>query len=313
MIEKYMLGTLATELVDFDRKIPIIVSLPEEARRSLETLDILRIDGIPLRELVRTYEAVGPTEVQRVNQARLIPIYADGTDRDLSRAFAAARGVVDQSNPPAGVRVEIGGENEEMQRSFRDLTFAFILALLLVYMILAAEFESFVHPFTVILSIPLAVVGAIFALRFTGAGLNSMSLIGIVILVGIAVNNAIVMVDFVNQLRRRGVPTRDAIRESARARLRPIIMTTVTTLLGILPMALGIGRGADLRSPLAIAIFGGLFTSTALTLLVIPVAYDLVEEAGRWLRGDRAGRDPVPAPAATAPATAGVYEVPTGD
>ncbi len=320
-IEKYMLGSRATELVDFDRKIPVVVSLPDEARRSLETLDILRVDGIPLRELVRTHEAVGPTEVRRINQARLIPIYADGTGRDLARAFEAAQLVVAQSPAPTGIRVEIGGENEEMQRSFRDLTFAFILALLLVYMILAAEFESFVHPFTVLLSIPLAVVGAIFALRLTGSGLNSMSLIGIVILVGIAVNNAIVMVDFINQMRKSGKPAREAIREAARARLRPIIMTTVTTLLGILPMALGIGRGADLRSPLAIAIFGGLFTSTALALLVIPVAYDLVDEAARWFRVRLPGAGIAAATAnpaasstsAPAPAPDAGYEVPAGD
>jgi HAE1 family hydrophobic/amphiphilic exporter-1 len=321
-IEKYMLGTRATDLVDFDRKIPIIVSLPDEARRSLETLDILRVDGIPLRELVRTHESVGPTEIQRVNQARLIPIYADGRGRDLTQAFAAAQQVVDQNPAPAGIRAEIGGENEEMRRSFRDLAFAFTLAILLVYMILAAEFESLVHPFTVLLSIPLAVVGAVLALRVTGAGLNAMSLIGIVILVGIAVNNAIVMVDFVNQMRRKGLDTRDAILESARARLRPIVMTTVTTLLGIRPMAIGIGRGADLRAPLAIAIFGGLFTSTALTLIVVPVAYDLVDGAGRWLQARFRGAEsivrsaPVTAQAHDAAATAneaGTREVPAGD
>lgn len=311
-IEKYMLGTRATDLVDFDRKIPIVVSLPDEARRSLETLDILRVDGIPLRELVRTHESVGPTEIQRVNQARLIPIYADGRGRDLARAFAAAQDVVQQNPAPAGIRAEIGGENEEMRRSFRDLAFAFTLAILLVYMILAAEFESLVHPFTVLLSIPLAVVGAVLALRITGAGLNAMSLIGIVILVGIAVNNAIVMVDFVNQMRKKGMAARDAILESARARLRPIVMTTVTTLLGILPMAIGIGRGADLRAPLAIAIFGGLFTSTALTLIVVPVAYDLVDEAGRWLRARFRGTATVvtAAPPGGKPAP---REVPAGD
>jgi HAE1 family hydrophobic/amphiphilic exporter-1 len=324
-IEKYMLGSRATDLVDFDRKIPIVVSLPDEARRSLETRDILRVDGVPLRELVRTHESVGPTEVRRVNQARLIPIYADGGGRDLARAFAAAQDIVRQNPAPAGIRAEIGGENEEMRRSFRDLAFAFTLAIMLVYMILAAEFESLVHPFTVLLSIPLAVVGAILALRITGAGLNAMSLIGIVILVGIAVNNAIVMVDFVNQMRKKGMATRDAILESARARLRPIVMTTVTTLLGILPMAIGIGRGADLRAPLAIAIFGGLFTSTALTLIVVPVAYDLVEEAGRWIRARFLGVDPAtelatslatgPATPATstAPVPGGAREVPAGD
>ena len=180
---------------------------------------------------------------------------------------------------PRGLRVEIGGENEEMRRSFRDLGFAFALALLLVYMILAAQFESFVHPFTILLSVPLALVGAISALWLVGGGLNTMSLIGMVILVGIVVNDAIVKVDFITQARARGASVQDAIMEAGSARLRPIIMTTVTTVLGLTPMALGIGRGADLRAPLAVAVIGGLLTATALTLIVVPVAYDVVESA----------------------------------
>ncbi|MEJ2187208.1 MAG: efflux RND transporter permease subunit [Gemmatimonadota bacterium] len=149
--------------------------------------------------------------------------------------------------------------------------------MLLVYMILAAQFESLIHPFTIMLSVPLALVGAVAALWLTGSGLNTMSLIGVVILVGIVVNDAIVKVDFINQARARGLPLREAILEAGRARLRPILMTTITTVLGLLPMALGLGRGADLRAPLAIAVIGGLTTATLLTLIVVPVAYDLVE------------------------------------
>ncbi|MDH5551421.1 MAG: efflux RND transporter permease subunit, partial [Gemmatimonadota bacterium] len=168
--------------------------------------------------------------------------------------------------------------------SFRDLAFAFGLALLLVYMILAAQFESFVHPFTILLSVPLATIGASVALMIAGEGLNTMSLIGLVILVGIVVNDAIVKVDFINQMRKQGLELRQAILEAGRVRLRPIVMTTVTTVLGLTPMALGIGRGADLRAPLAIAVIGGLISATALTLIVVPVAYDLLEEARGKLR-----------------------------
>jgi hydrophobic/amphiphilic exporter-1 (mainly G- bacteria), HAE1 family len=146
-------------------------------------------------------------------------------------------------------------------------------------MILAAKFESFIHPFTILLTVPLALIGAIAALRIAGVGLNTMSLIGMVILVGIVVNDAIIKVDFINQARARGEALRDAILQAGEARLRPILMTTVTTVLGLTPMALGLGRGADLRAPLAIAVIGGLITATALTLLVVPVAYDLVESA----------------------------------
>jgi HAE1 family hydrophobic/amphiphilic exporter-1 len=195
----------------------------------------------------------------------------------LADAVADIRAALADYPAPRGLRVEIGGENEEMRRSFRDLGFAFALALLLVYMILAAQFESFVHPFTILLSVPLALVGAIAALWLAGAGLNTMSLIGVVILVGIVVNDAIIKVDFINQARARGASVHDAIMEAGSARLRPILMTTVTTVLGLTPMALGIGRGADLRAPLAVAVIGGLITATALTLIVVPVAYDLVE------------------------------------
>ncbi|HZD79703.1 MAG TPA: efflux RND transporter permease subunit, partial [Actinomycetota bacterium] len=157
--------------------------------------------------------------------------------------------------------------------------------------------ESFIHPFTILLSVPLALVGALAALWLTGGGLNTMSLIGVVILVGIVVNDAIVKVDFINQARARGAGVRAAILEAGSARLRPIIMTTITTVLGLLPMALGIGRGADLRAPLAIAVIGGLTTATALTLIVVPVAYDLVESARVRLRAfARRSDEPSPEP-----------------
>jgi len=216
-----------------------------------------------------------------------VPVYADVVSGGLDAALAEVEQALDAL--PAGlgstatgtttaVRWEVGGENEEMRRSFRDLAFAFGLALILVYMILAAQFESFVHPLTILMSVPLALVGALWAMILTGAGLNTMSLIGMVILVGIVVNDAIVKVDFIAQARRE-LPLREAILEAGRVRLRPIVMTTVTTVLGLTPMALGIGRGADLRAPLAVAVIGGLVVATALTLVVVPVLYQTVERA----------------------------------
>ncbi len=294
-VEDYMRGELATEFVDFDRKIPIMVRLPERDRRSLATLSRLTVDGIPLSQLVRTREAVGPSEIRRKEQSRVVPVYADVAIGGLDGALAAIQTTLDAVPAERGLRVELGGESEEMRQSFRNLAFAFGLALLLVYMILAAQFESLIHPFTILLSVPLAVVGAVVALWLAGDGLNTMSLIGVVILVGIVVNDAIVKVDFINQARARGLVVRDAILEAGRARLRPILMTTVTTVLGLTPMALGIGRGADLRAPLAIAVIGGLITATALTLIVVPVAYDLIESlrtrlVGATERGAAAGR-----------------------
>jgi HAE1 family hydrophobic/amphiphilic exporter-1 len=174
-----------------------------------------------------------------------------------------------------------------MRDSFRSLGFAFLLALFLVYLILAGQFESLVHPFTILCGVPLAAIGAVVALGITGHGINVMSLIGMVILVGIVVNNAIVEVDFAIRAGRAGAPVREAVLEAGRVRLRPIVMTTVTTVLGLLPMALGVGAGADLRAPLAVAVIGGLLSSTLLTLFVVPVVYEWIEDL-RVRRGTRA-------------------------
>jgi HAE1 family hydrophobic/amphiphilic exporter-1 len=276
-VERYMRGAVATEYVDFDEKVPVMVRLPEEQRRSLGTLHTLQINGIPLRELVTLHEESGPGEVRRRDQARVMEIFADVSEGGLDPALVAARDAMRRVPAPRGVRYELGGANEERARSFRDLAFAFGLALLLVYMILAAQFESVVHPFTILLAVPLSTVGATVTLFVAGGGLNTMSLIGAVILVGIVVNDAIVKVEFINQLRAGGMPLREAILEAGRKRLRPILMTTVTTVLGLLPMALGVGRGADLRQPLALVVIGGLTSATALTLIVIPVAYTALD------------------------------------
>ncbi|MCJ7628419.1 MAG: efflux RND transporter permease subunit [Longimicrobiales bacterium] len=284
-LEDAMRGDRATEFVDFDRKIGIMVRLPDDLRYARETLQDLRVQGVPLRELVTIHEAVAAAEIRREDQGRVVVVYADVVSGGLDRAIAGVQDVLIQIPQDREIRMEVGGENEEMRRSFRDLAFAFGLALLLVYMILAAQFESFIHPFTIIMAVPLAVVGAVLALLFTGGGINTMSLIGAVILVGIVVNDSIVKVDFINQARAQGLALRAAILEAGRVRLRPIIMTTVTTVIGLTPMALGIGRGADLRAPLAIAVIGGLTVATLLTLIVVPVVYSLAEGLRRRVVG----------------------------
>ena len=295
-IERAMRGDRATEFVDFDRKIAVVVRLPDALRHDASTLEALQVGGVPLRELVRVRETVGPAEIRREDQGRIVTVYADVASGGLAEAIASVETALGGMQSPADVRLEVGGENEEMRRSFRDLTFAFALALLLVYMILAAQFESFVHPFTILMAVPLALVGAVLALALAGQGLNTMSLIGIVILVGIVVNDAIVKVDFINRARSRGASLREAILQAGEVRLRPIIMTTVTTVLGLTPMALGIGRGADLRAPMAVAVIGGLIVATALTLVVVPVVYSLVEDL-RTLATGRSSKAATPSPA----------------
>jgi HAE1 family hydrophobic/amphiphilic exporter-1 len=296
VVDRAMRGQRATEYVDFDRKIAVMVRYPAEMRYSRATLETLRVRDVPLRELVRVEEVLGPAEVRREDQGRVVTVYADVVRGGLDAAIAEVEASLGDLPEGRDVRMEVGGENEEMRRSFRGLMIAFVLASLLVYMVLAAQFESFSHPFTILMAVPLAIVGAVLALLLTGQGINTMSLIGLVILVGIVDNDAIVKVDFINQARTSGLGIREAILEGGRKRLRPIIMTTVTTMFGLLPMALGIGRGAELYAPMAIVVIGGLVVATLLTLVVIPVIYMLIEGARSGERSESAALDPAPAP-----------------
>ena len=262
-------------LTRFADRVPIRVQLPSERRRTLEALLNLRVRDVPLRRLVRVQRGRGPVEIRREGQARVVRVLA-GVEGGLASAVDRVRAATAGMELPDETRLQAGGANERMRRSFGSLLQAFGLALVLVYLILAAQFESLHHPFVILGAVPLAAVGALGALWVAGAGLNVISGIGIVVLIGIVVNDAIVKVDFINQRRRQGLPLREAIVEAGRLRLRPIVMTTVTTVFGLLPLALGWGAGADLRAPLAVAVVGGLLSATVLTLLVVPVLYGAV-------------------------------------
>lgn len=271
-------GRQATEFADFDRKVPIVVRPDEVARRDLDRVLDGDVDGVPLRLLVEVREAVAPAAVLREGQQRMVAVTAEVASGGLAGAVASIEDAIEDLPVPPDVTVAVGGGGEELRRSFRSLGFAFLLAFLLVYLILAAQFESLVVPAVILLAVPLAVVGAVIALGVTGRGLDTMSGIGIVVLIGIAVNDAIIKVDFIEQARARRDDLRAAIEEAGRIRLRPIVMTSVTTILGLSPLAIGIGAGAELRQPLAIAVIGGMVTSTVLTLIVLPVFYSVVAE-----------------------------------
>jgi HAE1 family hydrophobic/amphiphilic exporter-1 len=184
---------------------------------------------------------------------------------------------VNQSGLPAGVTAKMGGQNLEIQTSFRSLYLAIGLAVFLVYFVMAAQFESLLHPLIIMFSIPMAAVGVVGALAATGHRVSVIVLIGVVMLAGIVVKNAIVLIDHVNQRRREGLSKTDALVEAGRVRLRPILMTTLTTILGLIPMALGLGAGAEIRAPMAVTVIGGLTVSTLLTLIVIPTVYAVVD------------------------------------
>ncbi|MGH7543471.1 MAG: efflux RND transporter permease subunit [Gemmatimonadota bacterium] len=269
-------GRVATRLVDFDRRVPVVVVAGEDERRPLERILSGSVDGVPLGPLLEVETTSGPTAIRREGQERIVRITADVGEGDLAGAIGAVREAVLELDLPEGVRVRLAGGGVELGRSFRGLGLALLLALFLIYMILAAQFESLVLPVVVLLAVPLSLIGALLLLALTGNGLDTMSLIGIVVLAGIAVNNAILMVDFIRQAQADGLPPRAAIEAAGRARLRPIVMTSSTTILGLLPMAVGLGSGAELRAPLAIAVIGGMATSTVLVLVVVPVFYQWI-------------------------------------
>ncbi len=276
-IEAYLRGAEARNAyAEFADKIDIRVTIPEARRQVLSDVLDLRLKGVPIGALVTARQGFGPVEIRREDQNRTIQVLADVSRGGLGAAVAGVEERLRRVPRPPLTTLRVGGENEEMRNSFRSLVFAFGLALGLVFLIMAAQFESVVQPLVVMTAVPLAAVGAVSALWLARDGLNVMSGIGFVILVGIVVNDAIVKVDFINQRRRAGSSKRDAILEAGRLRLRPIIMTTVTTVVGLLPLALGLGAGADLRAPLAVAVIGGLISATFLTLIVVPVVYSLL-------------------------------------
>jgi HAE1 family hydrophobic/amphiphilic exporter-1 len=221
----------------------------------------------------------GPTQIDRIDQERIVFVSGAIADRDLGSIVSDLQAALDDIPRPPGYEFKMGGEYEEQVKAFNDLLFACILAFILVYMVMAAQFESLRDPFIIIFSIPLAAFGVVVTLLVTNTTFNMQGFLGVIILVGIVVNNAIVLVDYANQLRREhGYTVRDAVVTAGSRRLRPILMTTATTVLGLVPMALGIGEGSELQVPMARVVIGGLVTSTLITLVFIPVVYSAFEE-----------------------------------
>jgi HAE1 family hydrophobic/amphiphilic exporter-1 len=276
-------GKQATKFKELEKEFDILVRMEEETRESIDALlgEQIPHQGalIPLRELVSYQISKGPKEIRRENQQREVLLTANLREAKISQVVSRIQEKIDELALPSGYRVAFSGEQEEMSKSFNSLIFAFSLAVLLVYMIMAAQFESLRHPFLILFTLPMGLTGAVWALFITGQTLNVISVIGMVVLAGIVVNDAIVKIDYTNQLRKKGMGLRESIMEASRVRLRPILMTTVTTIFGLFPMSLGLGRGAELQQPLAISVIGGLILATFLTLILIPLAYELVEKS----------------------------------
>jgi len=273
-------GAVPTTFKQEDRQIDIRVrnaGITEGSRDDVRNLVVPGPDG-PIRLLSVADVGLdrGPAEIHRVQQQRAALISAELDGRSLGDAIRDVTATVTAFDMPEGVTTELGGQNAEMDTSFSSLRFAIALAIFLVYLVMASTFESFLHPFLVLFTIPLALVGVVAGLLLTNTTISVIVLIGTIMLVGIVVNNAIVLIDTVNRYRRAGLVKSEALIRAGHVRMRPILMTTLTTVLGLLPMALSWGDGAELRAPLAITVASGLTLSTLLTLLVIPAAYSLV-------------------------------------
>ena len=272
-------GNVPTEFTFQDKKIDIRLRVDEGARDSKADIENLIVnpessEQVRLKTVAKIFEAVGPADIQRLGQQRVGIVRANPIGTDLAEGAAIVEQLLDEIPHPLGIKSHVGGQSEEMAASFNSLAFALLLALILVYLVMASLFESLLHPFVIMFTIPLAGIGAVLALVLTNTPVSVVVFIGGILLVGIVVNNAIVLVDRVNQFRRQSGYTKlDALVAGTNERLRPIMMTTLTTVLGLLPMALGFGEAAELRTPMAVTVIGGLMMSTLLTLVVIPVVY----------------------------------------
>jgi HAE1 family hydrophobic/amphiphilic exporter-1 len=272
--------------------VNVRVRLPDTLRQDLSHVERLRLAVqkpgnsptlIPLGELVSYSIKPTPSEIDRQDLTRQVVISANLDRLPLGTALEKIGQAASQIKMAPGYRVVFSGEAEHMAESFGYMAEALILAILLVYLILAAQFESFIDPLSIMLSLPLSLIGMAGMLLVTGDTISMMSLIGLIMLMGLVTKNAILLVDFTKVLRSRGLDRTEALITAGRTRLRPIMMTTLAMIFGMLPLALAIGAGAEMRAPMARAVIGGLITSTFLTLLVVPVMYSVLDDFGNWI------------------------------
>ncbi len=263
-----------------EEDVDVRVRLRPEDRNDMKNLRRLLIHSpiginIALSDIATLSKGSGPTEIKRIDQQRSIMVTANIYNRNFNQVISESARIIAELRAKYSndYSIEMGGEQKRMQESFQSLAFALILAFVLVYMIMASEFESLWQPFLIMFTIPLSLIGVAFSLFITHTPLSSVAYLGIIMLGGIAVNNGIVLIEFVNELRKQGYSPYDAVVIASKTRLRPILMTSLTTILGLLPLALGIGEGAELQTPLAITVMGGLISSTFLTLFFIPALY----------------------------------------
>jgi HAE1 family hydrophobic/amphiphilic exporter-1 len=269
------------------RRYDVRLRVEDEQRQGPEDVAALTVRSetgelVRLENLISLSAGTGVNVINRQDRQRAVTIEGNFAEGGAQGAALQQAGVLARSMLPQEYSTALSGASETFQQTFDSMIFALILALVITYMLLASQFESFVHPFTIMLAVPLAAIGALGLLFVTGSSLNLFSAIGMLLLIGLAVKNSILLVDYTLTLRRRGRTRDDAIREAGPVRLRPIVMTSLSIVFGLMPVGLALSEGSETRQPLAIAVIGGIITSTLLTLFVIPVVYTLVDDLSAW-------------------------------
>ncbi|MFW6010665.1 MAG: efflux RND transporter permease subunit, partial [Gemmatimonadota bacterium] len=278
------------DMSEFERgneRYEVVVQAQESSRVTPDDLSSLYVRGsdgqlVQLASVVDVSEGVSPNQINHYNRQRSVTLDANLDGIALGTGLERVREVAAEVLPE-GFTTTVAGQSQDFEESFTGLLFALAMAIIAVYLVLAGQFESFVHPLTIMLALPLALVGAVAALFGLGMTLNIYSMIGIIMLMGLVTKNSILLVDFANQARRRGVERYEAVVEAGLVRLRPILMTSFAIIIGLMPIALALGAGAESRRPLGIAVIGGMVSSTALTLIVVPVFYTMLDDAVEWV------------------------------
>ena len=291
-VSSNILGTVASTFREGGEEYDIRVQLDKKYRKSkadLENILIVSPTGarVPLRSVARVVTSKAPTEITREDQERVVKVSMMVSGRDLRSVTLDVQKAMKKVVIPNDYRLEISGMAEEQQESFMYLGIAMLVAILLTYMVMASQFESLLDPFIILFTIPMSLIGVALFLFLTGTTLTVMALIGIIMLVGIVVNNGIVLVDYMNQLRAKGKSLMEAVQEGGETRMRPVLMTALTTILAMVPLALGLGESGENWAPLARSVIGGLFVATFLTLFVVPVIYIIMENRSEKFREKR--------------------------
>lgn len=282
-------GKVASQYREQGDEYDVYVRFDKEFRNKKESLEQLELalpagGRIKLKDVANITEEQSSPTIFRENQSRYVSVGCGLSGIDLSAAVDRIERIIEETPVPSEYQVLIGGTAEDQQEAFFYLALAFLAAIILVYMIMASQFESLVDPLIIMFTVPLSIIGVVVFLAITGTTFSVMALVGVVMLVGIAVNNGIVLVDYINQQRRKGMELLEAVEFGCKARMRPVLMTALTTILGMVPLAIELGEGAETWSPLARAVIGGLSATTLLTLIVVPVVYVIFENAGEKVK-----------------------------